>query len=41
MSTNNSTEADPVKSALTEFLADEEEDESHFQLVAPDKFDQR
>ena len=32
MSTNNSTEADPVtrKSALTEFLADDEEDESHF-----------
>lgn len=36
MSTNNSTEA---KSALTEFLADDEEDESYFQLVAPDKFD--
>ena len=38
MSTNNSTEA---KSALTEFLADDEEDESYFQLVAPDKFDQK
>jgi hypothetical protein len=30
MSTNNSTEAEPAKSALTEFLNDDEEDESHF-----------
>jgi hypothetical protein len=40
MSTNISTNVSigPVKSALTEFLADEEENESDFQLVAPDKY---
>lgn len=41
MSTNNSTASETRKSALTEFLADDDEDESHFLLVAPDKFDQK
>jgi hypothetical protein len=36
MSTNISTNVS--KSALTEFLAEEEENEHDFQLVAPDKY---
>lgn len=44
LSTNISTNVStgfPVKSALTEFLADEEEHEQDFQLVAPDKYGQK